>query len=85
MQTLLFVGLLVGTSSCYLDANTIDQEDPNAGNKDVYGNIGGPPKQAGNQYEADPDAGARANAIREKLFGDTQGAGAGQQQGNPGQ
>jgi hypothetical protein len=85
IQTALFIGLVIGTSACHLDANSIEQEDPNAGSEYVYGNIGGPPKQAGNQYEADPDATTRAAAIREKMFGDTQGAEAGSQQGNAGQ
>jgi hypothetical protein len=76
---------MIGTSACGLDANTIDQEDPNAGSEYVYGNLNGPPKQANNEYPPDPDAGARAAAIREKMFGDTQGAEPGLQQGNPGQ
>jgi hypothetical protein len=85
IQAMLFMGLVIGTSACGLDANSIDQEDPNAGSKHVYGNLNGPPIQANNQYPPDPDAGARANAIREKMFGDTQGAEPGLQQGNPGQ
>ncbi|QHT69319.1 hypothetical protein GXP67_23100 [Rhodocytophaga rosea] len=85
IQTALFIGLVMVTSACHLDANSIEQEDPNAGSEYVYGNIGGPPKQAANQYEADPDAATRAAAIREKMFGDKQGAEPGLQQGNGGQ
>lgn len=85
IQAVLFIGLVLGTSACGLQHNSVDQEDPNAGSEYVYGNLNGPPLQADNQYPPDPDAGARAAAIREKMFGDTEGAEPGRQQGNPGQ
>ncbi len=85
IQTLVFAGLVLCVSACGSKYNSIEQKDPNAGSEYVYGNIGGPPLQAGNDYPADPDAATRAAAIREKMFGDTQGAEPGLQQGNPGQ
>ena len=84
-QTLVLVSFLVSTSACGSKYNSIDQKDPNAGSEYVYGNIDGPPIQANNNYPADADAAARAAKIREKMFGDTQGAEPGLQQGNPGQ
>jgi len=85
IQAVVFTGLVVCVCACGSKYNSIDQKDPNAGSEHVYGNIGGPPLQAGSEHPADPDAGARAAAIREKMFGDTQGAEPGLQQGNPGQ
>lgn len=64
--------LLVLVMTCYACGgryNTIEQEDPHEGDPYVYGEIGGPPRQTANQYEPDPKADARAQAIREKLFG----------------
>ncbi len=84
-QTLLLVGIVAVASACGSRYNTTDQKDPNAGSKYVYGNIDGPPIQANNNYPADADAAARAAKIREKMFGDTEGAEPGLQQGNPGQ
>ncbi len=87
IQAFMLVSLLInfscsGPQSKY---NTIDVKDPNAGSEYIYGNIDGPPAQANNTYPADPEAGARANAIREKMFGDTEGAEPGLRQENPGQ
>lgn len=65
--------------------NTIDITDPNAGSDYVYGNIDGPPLQANHQYQADPEAGARVNELRDKMFGSPTGAEPGLQQNNPGQ
>jgi hypothetical protein len=65
--------------------NTIDIKDPHAGSEYVYGNIGGPPIQANHQYQADQNAGARVNDIRDKMFGSPVGAEPGLTQGNPGQ
>lgn len=84
-KTSLLIGLVVAASACGSKYNSTDQKDPNAGSEYVYGNIDGPPLQANNNYPADADAAARANKIREKMFGDTQGAEPGLQQGNPGQ
>ena|SRR3712207_5871379 len=79
----LFVNLACsGPQSRY---NTIDVKDPNAGSNYVYGNVEGPPLQVNHTYPADQNAGARTNAIREKMFGDTQGAEPGLREGNPGQ
>lgn len=87
VQVFLLMSLVVnfacsGPQSKY---NTIDVKDPNAGSDYVYGNLEGPPLQANHTYPADENAGARTNAIREKMFGDTQGAEPGLRQGNPGQ
>jgi hypothetical protein len=68
LQGLLLVGLLY-LSGCASRYNTIQQKDPHEGDSYVYGDIGGPPKQAANKYEPDPKADARATAIREKMFG----------------
>jgi hypothetical protein len=65
---LLFV-VLLASYACGGQYNTIEQEDPNEADTYVYGEIGGPPRQAKNQYEPNAEADARAAAIREKLFG----------------
>ncbi len=87
IQAFMLVGLL-GNFACsgpQSKYNTIDVKDPNAGSEYIYGNVEGPPLQANHTYPADENAGARATAIREKMFGDTQGAEPGLRQGNPGQ
>jgi len=70
LQGLLWVTLLAA-SSCAGQYNSIEQQDPHENDKYVYGEIGGPPLQSANQYEPNPEADARAVAIREKLFGPT--------------
>lgn len=68
LRGLLFV-VLPASYACGGQYNTIEQEDPNEADTYVYGEIGGPPLQSENQYEPDPEADARATAIRERLFG----------------
>lgn len=85
VQAILLVSLVSVWGCGQGKYNTIDFEDPNAGSKHVYGNIDGPPLQADNEYPADPEAGARVNAIRQKMFADTDGSEPGLVQGNPGQ
>ncbi len=68
LHGLLFV-VLLASYACGGQYNTIEQEDPNEADQYVYGEIGGPPLQSDNQYEPDPEADARAAAIRERLFG----------------
>jgi hypothetical protein len=85
LQIVFLISLLTTASACGSKYNTTDQKDPNAGSEYVYGNIDGPPLQANNNYPADADAAARANKIREKMFGDTEGSEPGLQEGNPGQ
>ena len=60
---------LLSVFGCGGRYNTIEQEDPHANDPYVYGEIGGPPRQSANQYDPNPEADARAAAIREKMFG----------------
>jgi hypothetical protein len=60
---------LLSTFGCGGRYNTIEQQDPHENDPYVYGEIGGPPRQTANQYEPNPEADARAAAIREKMFG----------------
>ncbi len=60
---------LLSVFGCGGQYNTIEQEDPHAEDPYVYGEIGGEPRQSKNQYDPNPEADARAAAIREKMFG----------------
>ena len=69
------IGLLLVTPftfRCGSRYNTIEQRDPNAKSEYVYGDLDGKPRQMGNvdKYAGDSLAKARAEAIREKWFGD---------------
>ncbi len=61
--------VLLSVIGCGGQYNTVEQEDPHAADPYVYGEIGGEPLQSKNQYDPNPEADARAAAIREKMFG----------------
>lgn len=48
--------------------NNTKYSDKNTGDKQIYGDIDGPPKQLGTTYPADTTSATRVNAIREKFF-----------------
>jgi len=64
-------------TQCGSRYNTIEQKDPNVGDAYVYGDIDGPAKQAANKYEPSPEQDKKAGEIREKFFGETGQAEAG--------
>lgn len=57
-------------TQCGSPYNTIDQEDPHAGSEYIYGDVDGPPRQAANKYDPNPEQDKKANEIREKFYGD---------------
>jgi hypothetical protein len=69
---------MIGFSSCGLDQyNNSDPKklkDHNEGNEYVYGVKGDSARQLRNDYPKPADADARAKAIRDKMFGDSNGS-----------
>ena len=48
-------------------------EEDMAKNERVWGEVGGPPRQAANEYPADPELATKSSALREKMFYDDWG------------
>ena len=69
MKSFLAISFLsiLALASCNMQ-NETTFSDRNKGNDRVYGNAGGPPKQLGSKYEADPKSVERIKAIKEKLY-----------------
>lgn len=67
INSLLGALLFVCAVSCNMHNDTVFS-DRNKNNEKVYGNIGGPAKQAGSKYEADPKSAERIKLIKEKLY-----------------
>lgn len=63
--SILFSSVFILACSEY---NNTKYSDKNAGDKQIYGDIDGPPKQLGTTYPADITSTTRVNAIREKFF-----------------
>ncbi|WP_035726552.1 hypothetical protein [Eisenibacter elegans] len=67
--------LLGGTQSCifFADQNHSKMDkmkNPNKNNSYVYGEVDGPARQLKNTYDDTPEGQKRADAIRQKLYGD---------------
>lgn len=71
ISVLLFVAATAILSSCdYQKQNRIEQKDVRENDEYVYGvSPDSAARQLNNKYTAKPELEARANAIREKLFG----------------
>ncbi|WP_373515181.1 hypothetical protein [Persicitalea sp.] len=70
-----FAGIALLTSCEYQKYNHAEQIDVNANSEYVYGvHPDSAARQLSNKYEDKPELELRANAIREKMFGDTTSA-----------
>ncbi|WP_020531778.1 hypothetical protein [Flexithrix dorotheae] len=70
LSSIVFLFILIGSSSCLKDHNQAVVSSPTPENERVWGNKGGEPRQLPNKYEAD-ESGATADRIqkiREKLY-----------------
>ena len=76
-KTLLVTGLVILASAChYQDYNHAEQRDVREGQAYIYGEDS-LPRQSKNKYTPKPELEQRTAAIREKLFGGTGSAKAG--------
>jgi hypothetical protein len=73
LSVLAFAVVAVSLASCdYQKTNTIEQKDVRKGDEWVYGvSPDSAARQLKNKYTANPDLEARANKIREILYGKT--------------
>ena len=73
LSVLVFAVVAVSLASCqYQKNNTIEQKDVRKGDSWVYGaGLDSSARQLKNKYTANPDLEARANKIREILYGKT--------------
>ena len=64
----LAAGLALSACDTYSYTTPQPEKSQMAANPRVYGEAGGPPKQAANKYETNPDAAAKAQELKYKLF-----------------
>ena len=64
----LIAGFAFGACDRYSHTTPQPEKTLMEANKRVYGEPGGPPRQAANQYPTNPDAAAKAQELKEKLF-----------------
>ncbi|WP_247237149.1 hypothetical protein [Telluribacter sp. SYSU D00476] len=70
----LVAGIALLSSCEYQKYNRVEQDDVREGSEYVYGpHPDSAARQLANKYEDNPEMDRRANAIREKLFGNTDG------------
>jgi hypothetical protein len=71
ISIIILLGSLISISSCsYQNTNSIDQDDVNKGDTEIYGvHPDSSAAQLKNKYTANPENEKRAAAIKEKLYG----------------